>query len=289
MPTSKPTACTSGLLLIALVCCAGFADPGQRPPPVRTDPGGLLHVEPTYYDLAAQTGGDFYFWAPGEFSTAKLQIPLPGEAVLLAYGRMDARERSFDIPVESGVRTLTIFAGAQRKDRAVVRRPDGALLAAGAPGVTLQTFSHMTIATITAPPPGTWRIEFQGAGLYSISAHVAQSEQDEVPTGWLFDFVEIAGRPGHEGWFPRRDELHKGESATCRLDWQDGTGAIQVGFVTADARPLATVPLDDEPGEAGQYLGRCTVPNVPFRVVISGQDRLGQPFRRTNPSLRSPR
>ena len=148
------------LLVAALVAIAAYADPGQRSKPVRTDAGGLLRVEPLYFDMAARTGGDFYFWAPGEFAGSGLQIPLHDDPVLLAYGRFgkDGR-RTFEVPVESGARTLTIFAGAQRKDRAVLVRPGGAIVAAGEAGVKLQTFSHMTIATIQKPAAGPWGVD----------------------------------------------------------------------------------------------------------------------------------
>jgi hypothetical protein len=280
-------------LLLSFLALSGAAahaqDPGQRSQPLRADRGGLLHVEPTYFDLAAQTGGDFYFWAPGEFASAGLQIPLHGEAVLLAYGRFDAPRRSFEFPVESGVRRLTIFAGAQRKDRAVIVRPGGAVVADGARGVKLQTFSHMTIATIESPAAGNWRIDFEGAGMYSVSAHVGASAQASAPQLIDFDFVEPGGRPGHEGLFPVERELVKGESLLCQLSFAGSSQPLQVSFVTGDDRPIGAAPLDAEPGDNEHYLGRCVVPRVPFRVVVAGLDASGQRFRRTDSGLHTPR
>jgi hypothetical protein len=266
-------------------------DPGQRSQPLRIERGGLLQVDPTFFEMAAQTGGDFYFWAPGEFARVGggVHIPLSGEEVLLAYGKLDAPRRSFEIPVESGMRTLSIFSGAQRKDRAVIVRPGGAVLADGAPGVRLQTFSHMTIATIESPAPGTWRLDFEGAGLYSVSAHVdAKPETDEVQLV-DFDFVEVGGRPAHEGLFPISRELQKGESILCELSLSDTGSPVQVSFVTGDNKQVGIAPMDAQPGDSGHYLGRCVVPSVPFRVVVSGRDRMGQPFRRTTRALRTPR
>jgi hypothetical protein len=277
------------LLLSVFVAASAAADTGQRPNPPRTDRGGLLRVEPTYFDLAAQTGGDFYFWAPGEFAGSGLQIPLHGEPVMLAYGRMGTPRRTFEVPVESGVRTLTIFAGAQRKDRAVVMRPNGAIVAGGESGVKLQTFSHMTIATIERPTPGTWRIEFQGAGLFSVSAHVKPSPEDGAPAMDDFDFVEIGGRPGHEGWFPIEREVFKGQTIDCQLEVSGFINTLQMSLVTGDNQPLALVPIDSEPGDTEHYRGRCVIPAVPFRIVASGRDALGQAFRRTTSALYTPR
>ena len=276
-------------LAYAITALAASADPGQRPQPQRIDQGGLLRVEPLYFESAARTGGDFYFWAPGEFANSGLQIPLHGDPVMLAYGRFAAPKRSFEVPVESGVRTLTIFAGAQRKDRAVLVRPGGAVVAAGDPGVKLQTFSHMLIATISKPAPGTWRIEFEGAGMYSVSAHVKPSAELSAPGMDDFDFVEPGGRPGHEGLFPINRELFKGQTIACQLEVSGATSGVQLALVTGDNRPIATVPLESEAGDTEHFLGRCVIPKMPFRVVVTGKDQLGQVFRRTTPPLYTPR
>jgi hypothetical protein len=279
----------SAVILALSMTGVAAADYGQRPQPVRTDAGGLLHIDPTYFELAAQTGGDFYFWAPGEFARSGLQIPLHDEPVLLAYGRFDGPRRSFEVPVESNVRTLTIFAGAQRRDRAVIVRPGGAVVAAGEAGVTLQTFSHMTIATVQNPSAGRWRIDFEGAGMYSVSAHLRPAAEDSAPSLVDVDFVEPGGRPGHEGLFPIHRDLRKGEAISCTVDVSGAISGVQLAFVTGDERPIATMPIDSEPGDNEHYLGRCLVPGVPFRTVVSGRDARGQAFRRTISPLRTPR
>jgi hypothetical protein len=287
---ARPPTSAAALVLFAtaLVVAGAVADPGQRSQPPRVDRGGLLKVEPIYFESAAQTGGDFYFWAPGEFAGSGLQIPLHGEPVMLAYGRFDKPRRSFEIPVESGVRTLTVFAGAQRKDRAVLLRPGGAIVAAGEAGVQLQTFTHMTIATIQKPAPGLWRIDFEGAGLFSVSAHVKPSAEAGAPSMDDFDFVERGGRPGHEGWFPIQREVFKGQVIACQLEVSGAVNGVQLALVTGDNRQIATVPIDDFPDEAGHHMGRCLIPNLPFRVVVTGRDQLGQSFRRTTSALYSP-
>src|SRR6266550_5416640 len=110
-------------LLAALL----FAQQDKTPRQPQKDARGLLKVDPVYFDLAANTGGDFYFWAPGEFAASQVQVPLHHEDVLLSYGAIEAK-KSFDIPVESGVKELTLFAGIQRKDLAVLVRPDGTVV-----------------------------------------------------------------------------------------------------------------------------------------------------------------
>jgi len=49
-------------------------------------PSVPLKVNREYFETAAKTGGDYYFWAPGEFASSSLHIPIQHEEVLLAYG-----------------------------------------------------------------------------------------------------------------------------------------------------------------------------------------------------------
>lgn len=233
-------------LLVALaIFAAGQED--QTPRPLRRDAKGLLQVNRDFYDLAASTGGDFYFWAPGEFASANLQIPLSSDEVLLAYGPFRDR-RVFEIPVESSVRTLTVFAGAQRKDLAVLVRPDGTVVHERDAGVSLQSFQHMLIATIDSPAAGVWRLELHGEGLYSVSAHVKPA--DDGPA--LVDFDR------------------KSCEATVR-----GAAKFAVEFVAKDGSLL---PHDG-----------CVLPEVPFRVAVSGADTKGRPFRRIERPLQAAR
>ena len=161
----------------------------QTPRPVIKNERGMLPVNKTYFDLAAATGGDFYFWAPGEFASAKLQVPLPGVPVVLSYGSMPSGKKVFEIPVETGVQSLMIFAGVQRKDLAVLVRPDNT------PFPDAQIFQNMLIATVAAPATGVWRLELDGEGTYAVTAHVKPGEN---PPGFKFDgcdFVSLDGSP----------------------------------------------------------------------------------------------
>lgn len=235
------------IALLLLCAATAFGQEDQTPRPVTKDSRGLLKINRDFYDLAASTGGDFYFWAPGEFAASQLQIPIQHEEVLLSYGSMESK-RVFEIPVESGVRTLTLFAGIQRKDLAVLVKPDGLVVHAGDPGTALQSFQHMLIATVDAPAPGIWKLELTGAGMFSVSAHV---------------------RPGEDG-----PQLVKSE-LPCEVEVSGNVRQLQLEFVAKDGTPI------------GRAAGRCTVPKEPFRVAVSGVDAAGRVFRRVERGLRA--
>jgi len=162
-------------LMLMLSCASAFGQEDQTPRPLKKDKRGLLQVNREYFDLAAATGGDFYFWAPGEFSAANLQIPVEHDEVVLAYGSLETR-RVFDIPVESGVRSLEVFTGVQRKDLALLLRPDGVEVRERDEGTSVQSFQHMLIVTVRQPAAGTWRLELHGDGMLCVTAHVQPGE-----------------------------------------------------------------------------------------------------------------
>lgn len=254
-----------------------LAQQDQVPRQPVKDNRGLLKIDPIYFDLAANTGGDFYFWAPGEFAASHLQVPIHHEGVLLSYGAVESK-KSFEIPVESGARELTLFAGVQRKDLAVLVRPDATVVR------DVQSFQHMLIATVKTPAAGMWRLELQGAGTYAVTAHVKPA--DEGPELIRFAFVEPGGRPGHEGMFPLKRSLQAGESLACEVSLSGSVKDAELLFVTRDASLISNTAITRT--AAGEYVGHCTVPDVPFRVAIRGTDGSGAAFQRTESPLHTP-
>lgn len=227
----------------------------------------------TYYELAASTGGDFYFWAPGEFASAKLKVPVHHEDVLLSYGDIDS-QRAFEFPIESGAKTLTLFAGIDTKNLAVLVRPDGTVVRDG-----VQSFAHMLIATVVSPPAGAWHLELHGRGPYAVTAHV-----DPGPEGIQLigvEFVEPGGRPGHEGMFPIKRAVRAGEKVTCRVNVSGNAKNTHLVFVDREGKQLDSVKLDDE------YVP-CVVPSTPYRAGVTGTDANGDAFARVMSALRTP-
>jgi len=186
-----------------------LAQQDQTPRPLVKNERGLLQINRMYFDLAANTGGDFYFWAPGEFVTAKLQVPLPGVPVVLSYGSMESK-KVFEIPIESGVTQFMLFAGVQRKDLAVLVRPDGTLFQ------DVQVFQNMLIATVPSPVAGVWHLELDGEGTYAVTVHLKPADD-----GPHFHF----------------------DSAECHAVLTNARDA-QLSFVALDGSVFASAPLD---------------------------------------------
>jgi len=185
----------------------------------------------------------------------------------------------FEIPIESGAKSMTVFAGVQRKDLAVLLRPDGTVQHDG-----MQSYQYMLIATVPSPPPGVWRLELHGAGTYAVTGHVNPGS-DGIQ---LIDvrFVEPGGRPGHEGMFPIKRAVKSGEKLTCSITMSGPAKDVRLIFVGRDGALLTSTDVqrvsDDE------YAAECVVPDVPYRAGVSGVDANGRAFQRLTAGLWKP-
>src|SRR5512143_3548019 len=173
-----------------------FAREGYNEPPRQPsyDQAGRLRINRDFFELSAATGGDFYFWAPGEFATsaAILKVPVTSDPILLDYGNGGQFARSRKIPVDSGIGLLSVFVGAQRKDLVVLRRPDGRTTSANPAFVAEQKFRHMTIITVEKPEPGMWKLEYGGAGNYAVSVRYShRSRKHDAGAGEGIDLLGV--------------------------------------------------------------------------------------------------
>jgi hypothetical protein len=261
----------------------------QRTAQGRIARGDLLPVDATMFGLAAATGGDFYFWSPGEFAEAagRLRIPLGGEALLLSYEDLgNAGTRSFRIPVDGAVERLELFAGAQRLDRLRITRPSGLTAGELDAGVDWQRFERMQIVGIERPEPGPWLVEIGAAGRTTLTTHVRvpssrRSALAPEPIECIdFDFVARAGRPGHEGAMPLERPPAPGEEALLEIDLSGKLRDVEVQLVDLAGASLAP-PVLPLPGIEGEELHvPIVVPAVSFRVLVRGFDPAGLAVQR---------
>jgi len=261
---------------------------------------GILRINMDFFELAAATGGDFYFWAPGEFGSADIPFSPASDPIFLAYGKDGGPPGQMDIAVDSAITSLQIFIGAQRLVQAQLYRPDGTLAVDGASGLRVRRFKHMLIASITDPEPGIWVIEVVGSGAFAASARYLSSSRKLKEIGAEaidlldFDFVELRGRPGHEGYFPLKEIPKGGTEQLCRVE-MSGEGRLESLELTGEGgEPLLLFKLADSNQEINTMdfdearLFPCRIPDVPFRGKVRGTDREGYGFARMTSGLITP-
>jgi len=277
-----------------------MAEGNESPRDPGYEPGELLRINLDFFQLAAATGGDFYFWAPGEFGTVDFPLSTASEPILLAYGKNGGPPARMKIPVDSAITGYQLFIGAQRLDEARLFRPDGTLAVDGASGLRVRRFRHMLIVSAVGPEPGIWSIEMTGAGAFNVSVRYL-SERSKLEKRGVseldlldFDFVQLRGRPGHEGYFPLKGDPMAGSEQICSLE-MSGAGYLQtVEFVGEGGKSLMSFNMDvpgpdDEPLHFDdERFFPCRVPEVPFRIKAEGTDLEGNDFLRMTPGLVAP-
>jgi hypothetical protein len=107
-----------------------------------------------------------------------------------------------------------------------------------------------------------------------ISVH-ARSERDLLTA----EFVRRGGRPGHEGLFRISGSPIAGRPAMLRIALSEPEERLPVfELISAQGRPIQRVALervgDDE------FIDEIELPNVPFRVGVSGTDPDGVRYQR---------
>jgi len=298
----KPLLLVSWVVLLLSIALPAAADrPGWNEPPKAPgyDRNGLLKINAGYFNMAAATGGDFYFWAPGEFaaSAGLLNVPVASDPVALAYRSGDGDfAQSLEIPVDAALTRLSLFAGAQRLDEVRLLRPDGRSVKANPAGVAVQVYKHMRIVTVEDPEPGPWRVEARGAGSYAIAARYLAERMKLAERGLEaidlvgFTFVELGGRPGHEGFFPVDKPVRAGEEELLRVTLSGGVRDPSVEMVSVAGDLLGACRLDVSIGEvaADEFIGACSIPEQPFRVRVRGRDGEGHLFQRISAAPISP-
>jgi hypothetical protein len=160
----------------------------------------------------------------------------------------------------------------------------------------VQLYKHMRIVTVENPEPGRWRVEARGAGSYSIAARYLAERKKLAARGLEaidlidFDFVEVRGRPGHEGLFPVEKPVRAGEERLCKITLSGGIREPVVEMISANGEVLGAIRLSAPTAELGadDFIGTCRIPKQPFRVRVRGQDREGYPFQRVEVALVSP-
>ncbi len=285
-------------VILCLLCHESIA--GQQASSSTHIKDNLLNVAPEYFMLSSYTGGDFFFWAPGEFGspissliTSKYLIGqgFHDQPILLNYGEMnlDGEVREFNFPVESNINELSFFIGLQDKILVTVSDPDGQKI----PGDEL---SHMFLTKIQNPSSGSWKIIVNGRGLSSISVRACCVDNGKPDNTEILDFYKFEiVRPNediHGGFFPIEEDPIAGKNELCSAKiLGKNYKTAQFEFVTVDGQTLQILDLHQNYPSADPeaFIGSCKIPQVPFRVKVSGLDYNGLPYQRFSLPLIQPR
>jgi hypothetical protein len=275
-----------GILAVSLVAGFGLSRAAvcqtgqQRSRPFT--PGTCGRVDPTYIRLAEQTGGQPMFLQPSEMAAAghlmREATSNNTDALLYATTHLGGQSREYPVPIDSTVQRVTFSLSFDAPGtNMTLQRPSGATVASAASGVEISEWTCGRIVTIGSPEKGIWRVQLSGTGRFWLRT-IAQSELYMLSV----EFVRLGGRPGHEGYFKIPGQPLAGRPQTLQATVSGALRSAEFKLVSANGEAIQPVEMKEESSdpEDHEYLGTLTLPNQPFRVVVSGLDGNGLPYER---------
>ena len=244
-------------------------------------PGQCGPADPSYIQIANETGGQPFFLSPLELPrSAQVMNATSGSdsaLVVWASGTVPGSSRDVPIPIDSTIRRITIGASFDTKGGTLTIAPPNGKTEAGITEDAVLNCGR--VATIDAPPTGAWHARLTATGRYWLTAH-ARSDLDVVTS----EFMREGGRPGHEGLFRIAGQPIAGEPATLRVVMTDEeVKSSQFSFVSMQGDTLGEVNLGAEGDH--EFGGSVTLPGEPFRAAVTGLDATGAPYQRLHAGL----
>ncbi len=241
--------------------------------------------DPAYERVAHGSGGQAIYMnrADAAKSAEIIDAKQNRENIAAIYGQ--TAPGSLEIPVDSFTTILYITLSANEAGSELrILRPSGRELEEGHGGHTTR-MAQTTLVTVDHPEPGTWSADFKPRGTASIAA-TAKSDLFVA----TFEFVELRGRPGHEGYMKIEGAPPANRNMHAEFTCSDNTlQSAQVALVGNDLRELGHEEFHrTSPESADEYSGRVRIPEQPFRVIIRGTDVNGAPYQRVYAPLFTP-
>lgn len=256
-------------------------DPGQQPDRFTASNWRDLAAEDSgFHEVSEASGGQVFDLLISETSSitdlADLAARSNSVGIASLVTTLSGPVSTWSIPADSGLERMT-FSVSGTPDM-VIRRPDASVVQPGEPGVATIDLTTGRILSVVDPIPGAWSVELMGTGPVSLEV-MGEGPLDLAS----FDFVEMKGRPGHEGWFPITGLPTRGThtvSAALAGDFFD----VMFELRRKDGTVLRTFSLEQGPGQQSfQFSGELQLPGEPFLVYAFGTDGEGAPFQRLLP------
>ena len=246
--------------------------------------GSCSPIDPEYFRIARETGGQAFVIAPTEtFEATKLaDFTVRPDSVDVAHinGTLSATPATYTVPVDSTLSTVTFSVSGA--DGALVIRPDGSTIQSTDPGVSSANISGGTIISISNPADGLWSVTMTGGGEFTLRV------TGESPLHFSsFDIVTLGGVV-HQAYFPFDGLPLAGQISKVNAELSPGEfNSAQFELRTTNGALLQTLALSEIPNievdTSRQYLGDVTFPSVPVLAHVTGTDINGQPYQRVFP------
>lgn len=248
--------------------------------------GSCSPVDPAYIKEAQETGGQLFFLNPSEaaltFSLIRPQLKGNLVPIMSVNGALTGASQEFAAPIDSSVQSATFSVSIDVPGPIDLLRPSGAIVISTDPGVTITNLSSGRVVTVNAPETGSWRVRVAGSGSFSVEARANSPIQLNS-----FQFVELTGRPGHEGLFPIAGQpaINTDQTGLASLFGPFNTANFKLASEAGDTIQTVSLARGNPDAAAEEFVGVFRPPAQAFRVVVSGTDSNGVAYQRLFPTL----
>jgi hypothetical protein len=249
--------------------------------------GSCSPIDPAYYMIAQQTGGQLFALERSTAETEKIfglvtpYVSTNPKPLLAAKGTIGGA-RNFNVPVDRTMRNLQVAVAVDAGATARLFDPSGREVVAGAAGVSVTTLTGGKLIAVTAPAPGNWRVALAGVGNYDVSL-----SGDSPLELNRFEFVEMRGREGHAGLFPIKSQPLAGATQQARGTLLGAFSTAQFVLVNEAGETIAPLNAVRGNGDAmpDEFLASFMLPAEPFRVMVTGRLATGDTYQRVYPPV----
>ena len=272
---------STGLLCAAPSFALGQTEPSNRSRAFGPDACGP--ADPAYIHTANETGGIPMFLQRSEaakaFHLVRESTRENVSTVFWATGTLDGKAEAITIPVDSVTKRITFtFSVDAKGNQLKLTEPSGGTITQGSAGTEATELNCGRILTVSSPEAGEWRAEITGTGRYWMEAQV---QSDIYFIG--VEFVKKGGRPGHEGLFRIQGQPVAEAPATLQASLSVGaTRTTEFYLVTERGQTIQKLEMHavNSDREFLEFVGSVDLPNVPFRVAVTGRDSNGKQYQR---------
>jgi hypothetical protein len=276
----------------------------NRPPPASKNTS-------VYDDVARATGGAVYKPEKGMEGMSDIMIANMGSHILLNREIDLQGVERISLPVEAGLGILMFSVTAIRgKPEVTIKNPLGKNFQLSSKNSKLKIVSlkNGVVYIFDQPQQGNWRMSVTGSGNTHVQVKAKRTASrlrvaNEIPSQggvasnrrpisdrkdsidfYKFEFVELGGRPGHQGYFKTKRPLIPGQVMIAEATMFGSPQSVRFQLIQKNGKPFpgGTELVQLYGSSRDNYYLRVKIPDKPFRVLASGKDARGKSFQRTN-------
>ncbi len=238
-----------------------------------------IRVDPAYSKLANETGGQVYVVDRSKAGDISKIVNLTSlgerDALLAINARLDS-ERSYAAHVDADIARLVVSVTGTKQLE--IKRPSGAAVGKNENIVEYVELGNGGIYSIENPEPGEWTLALRGSGEVAMRVDAVRGKDSAGVQFDRFRFVELGGRPGHEGMFPIQGFPLAGRESEVEAAMDGEVSTLHFEFRGPAGEVLNTFRLHKV--DEQEYAGKVEVPDAPFVVYAVGVDMRGKRFQR---------